>query len=98
MYLLHDVINEQIFLELLLKDQDLMLGLNTVIAIHPPYFEVLREDTGVKVHHHRVILVYCLDLALKSSEILFHLQHLEVLLLELLFFLLFFDEVKQGDG
>lgn len=91
MYLLHDVINEQIFLELLLKDQDLMLGLNAVVTIHPPYLEVLREDTGVKVHHHRVIFIDRLDLALKSTQVLFHLQYLEVLLLELLFFLLLFD-------
>ncbi len=66
-YLLHDVINEQILLELFLEDEDFMLGLDAVVTIHPPYLEILREDAGVKVHHHCIIFIYCLDLALEGT-------------------------------
>ena len=43
MDLLHDVIDEQIFLELFLQDQDLVLGLDAVVSVQPPHLEVLRQ-------------------------------------------------------
>lgn len=96
--LLHDVIDEEILLELLLEDEDLVLGLDAVVAVHPPDFEVLRQYAGVKVHHNRVIFIYRLDLALKGPKVLLHLQHFEVLLLELLLLLFLLDQIEQGNS
>lgn len=66
-YLLHDVVDKEVLLELLLKDEDLVLGLDAVVAVHPPNLKVFRQYAGVKVHHNRVIFVDCLDLALKGT-------------------------------
>lgn len=90
-YLLHDVINEEVLLKLLLEDEDLVLGLDAVVAVHPPYLEGLRQHAGVQVHQNSVILVDGLDLALEGAQVLLHLQHLEVLLLELFLLLFLLD-------
>lgn len=45
MYLLHDVIDEQIFLELLLEDEDFVFGLDAVVGIEAFNIEVFRQNT-----------------------------------------------------
>ena len=94
---LHDVVNEEIFLELLLEDEDLMLGLDAVVPVHPPNLKGLRQYAGVQVHQHRIILINRLDLALKSTKVFLNLKHLEILLLELFLLLFLLDEVEEGD-
>jgi hypothetical protein len=98
MYLFHDVVNEEVLLELLLQDQDLVLGLDAVVTVQPPDLEVLGEDARVKVHHHCVVLTQGLNLALEGTQILLYLQDFEIFLLSLILLLFLLDEVEEGDG
>ena len=98
MDLLHDVIDEQIFLELFLKDQDLVLSLNAVVTVQPPHLKILRQDARVQIHHHCVILRQSLDLSLESSKVFFHLKHLKISLVRFIFFFLLFYEIKQSNS
>jgi hypothetical protein len=45
MYLLHDVVDKKIFLELLFEDEDFMLGLNAKVGIEAFNIEIFRENT-----------------------------------------------------
>ena len=65
--LLHDIIYEKVPLELFLQDKDLVFGLDAVVTVKPPDFEVLRKDTRMKISHHCIILIQGLDLTLEST-------------------------------
>lgn len=98
--LLHDVIDEQIFFELLLQDENLKFGLDAEEGVETPDFEVLGQNTRVGVRKHHVVVLLGLDLPLVGPHVLLHLQDLEVLLqlLVLTVSLALFYDVEQRDG
>ena len=67
MNLLHHIINEKIFLELFLQDQDFMLGFNAIETIEEPDLELVREDTRMVVAHDSEIFILRLDMPIKRS-------------------------------
>lgn len=98
MDLRHNVINEQIFFEFFLQDEDLVLGFDAVVTIKPPNFEILRKDTGVEIHHNCIILPKCFYLSFEGSQVFLHFQYLKIFLLTFIFLLFLLDQIEQSNG